>query len=299
MLVECVKYDTHNNLFALATENFQFAETSLILIGGMYDGPFSLHYSEMLHLACQQKAKSTSLIQPLFRSSYRQFGISTLDDDANDLYQLLSTTCISTKRIILVGHSSGCNGILHFLGRFLPTLPFSKEVNELQNKILGIVLQGPVSDSQYITSVLGKERVDDLLAMANELIFSGQAESIMPMGSVPMEPIVPITAKRLHSLIIGDDEMFSIGQDGSILFTLSKTYPVLIFLSEKDEYVPLSYAEMSGSLSIISFFSQISSLHPKNEVIFVPNANHGLSNMSKDEIISQFLNPIFEWIDSL
>lgn len=258
----------------------------------MYDGPFSLGYSEALHFAAQEMG-STCLIQPILRSSYRQFGISTLDSDAEDLYQLVSK--LSSKRVILIGHSSGCNGILHFVHRFLPTL-CSEEADMIRGKICGIVLQGAVSDRQYIVSVLGETKATQFLETSKALISSGQAHSIMPAEAVPMEPIVPITAKRFYSLLQGDDEMFSTDKNESIMFSVSETLPILVFISDKDEYVPHNQVNQS---SVVSFFSKILPHHASNKIVVLRNANHGLSTLTKEQVVEHFINPIVQWIGTL
>jgi hypothetical protein len=51
------------------------------------------------------------LVQPLLRSSYRQYGVATLAqdvDDVDDLVATLTATLGRAPRVLLIGHSTGC-----------------------------------------------------------------------------------------------------------------------------------------------------------------------------------------------
>ncbi len=65
----------------------------------------------------------------------------------------------------------------------------------------GFILQAPVSDREAFGGLVSKEQIDESLAVAAEMIRSGQEDAIMPRDKLPPEFAEPITAYRWNSLI--------------------------------------------------------------------------------------------------
>lgn len=135
-------YDPKSRLVAFESGSL-LSPGCLIFLGGLTDGLLSLPYIEKLSSKIESISKPYSLIQPLFRSSYLQYGWHTINDDVEDLGILIDYV-INTRHhltsIILMGHSTGCQDIIHYLrqGKKHPI-------------IHRVILQGPVSDRQYLS----------------------------------------------------------------------------------------------------------------------------------------------------
>lgn len=120
------------------------------------------------------------------RSSYKQFGFSSLDRDAEDLVHLLleleadwfprdfghgaasqgdeeeETPVCSFEDLLFVGHSTGCQDVIHFLKQ---DFHHKKRLCFAKTKNIVCILQGAVSDREAIKAtcdVQQQERVRQL-----------------------------------------------------------------------------------------------------------------------------------------
>ncbi|KAL5198266.1 hypothetical protein ABZP36_001778, partial [Zizania latifolia] len=196
----------------------------VIFIGGLTDG-FLL---ELLSLALE--VEKWSLVQPLLSSSYTGYGISSLEQDVLELDQLISYLINkeNSEGVILLGHSTGCQDIVHYMRT---NFACSKAVS-------GVILQAPVSDREYRATL--PETAEMIIDVAAKLISEGRVMDLIPREA---NPDAPITAYRYHSLCayMGDDDMFSsnLSEDQlrQRLGHMSTTQCQVIF-SMGDEYVP-------------------------------------------------------------
>ncbi|CAF2766877.1 unnamed protein product [Rotaria sp. Silwood2] len=145
-------YDSKYKLVAFESGSLS-SSRCLILIGGLTDGLLSLPYVEKLSSKLESLSKPYSLIQPLFRSSNLQYGWHTINDDIEDLKCLINYLINNRnhlKSIILMGHSTGCQDIIHYLRQ-----------DKNHSKIIQVILQGPVSDREYLSKISStKDQLD-------------------------------------------------------------------------------------------------------------------------------------------
>jgi pimeloyl-ACP methyl ester carboxylesterase len=143
-------------------------------------------------LAEELDVEGWSLVQLVMSSSYLQFGISSLDTDAEELNMLIDslkqTGCAS--QVVIAGHSTGCQDAVHYARKH-------------PGRLDGVILQAPVSDRECMFMEAGTA---SKLALAEEMIAADRGEELMPRASF----YAPITARRFQSLAgrLGDDDLF-------------------------------------------------------------------------------------------
>jgi pimeloyl-ACP methyl ester carboxylesterase len=186
------KYGPKSAQVAFRTGDFNH---QVIFIGGLTDGLLATDYLEPLSIALE--VEKWSLVQPLLSSSYSGYGISSLEQDALELDQLISYLINkeNSEGVILLGHSTGCQDIVHYMRT---NFACSKAVS-------GVILQAPVSDREYRATL---PETAEMIDLAAKMISEGRGMDLMPREA---NPDAPITAYRYHSLCsyMGDDDMFS------------------------------------------------------------------------------------------
>lgn len=218
------KYGPKSAQVAFRTGDFNH---QVIFIGGLSDGLLATDYLEPLSLALV--VEKWSLVQPLLSSSYTGYGISSLEQDALELDQLIGYLINkeNSEGVILLGHSTGCQDIVHYMRT---NFACSKAVS-------GVILQAPVSDREYRATL---PETAEMIDLAAKMISEGRGMDLMPREA---NSDAPITAYRFHSLCayMGDDDMFSsdLSEDQlrQRLGHMSTTQCQVIF-SMGDEYVP-------------------------------------------------------------
>lgn len=118
----------------------------VILVGGLTDGFMTIPYTEAL--SGYLEIKKVALVHCLLRSSYLSYGTGCLDNDAEDLCRLLGYLHEEKgkEQVVFLGHSTGCQDIMRFLG---DTRFFAALSEELRTVVAGAVLQAPVSDREH------------------------------------------------------------------------------------------------------------------------------------------------------
>lgn len=232
-----------------------------ILIGGLSDGLLPVPYTEDLQNACQETG--WSLVQPILSSSYTGFGHGRLDRDADELEELLAylQTHRGLQRACLVGHSTGCQDIVHLL----------KRKTDLTSLICLAALQAPVSDRE------GHEHA--FLDQALDLVNNGKPEEMLPRAAF----WAPITAQRyvdLHERLGMDDYFSSDLTDDELQDRLGHiSVKMLVACSGKDEYA--SHLDTSRHLE------RMAAVIPKAVPLLLPNGNHNLSKGESREFIEK------------
>ncbi|KAL5701713.1 hypothetical protein ACHQM5_027023 [Ranunculus cassubicifolius] len=218
------KYGPKSVQVAFKTADFK---QQVIFIGGLTDGFLATEYLEPLSAALENE--KWSLVQLLLSSSYIGYGTSSLKQDAVELDQLISYLINKedSEGVVLVGHSTGCQVIVHYMGT---NAACSRAVR-------AVILQAPVSDREYKATLPETAAMIDL---ASSMIKEGRANDLMPREA---DPEAPMTAYRYHSLCayMGDDDLFSSDLSDDQLKTrlghMSST-PCQVIFSMADEYVP-------------------------------------------------------------
>lgn len=185
-------YSPSKRLVAFASPGV--VERVVVLVGGLTDGLLALPY--VSRLSAGLEACGWSLVQPMLRSSLSGYGVQTLDDDVEDVDELVHwlTSRHRVRQVVLMGHSTGCQDAVHYMLR-----------GAHKDKVAALVLQGPVSDREYMVS--SDPATEHWHRMAQEMVERGDGTALLPREAHP----VPITAHRFHSLTarMAQDDMFS------------------------------------------------------------------------------------------
>uniref|UniRef100_A0A7S3LJA4 Uncharacterized protein n=1 Tax=Aplanochytrium stocchinoi TaxID=215587 RepID=A0A7S3LJA4_9STRA len=256
----------------------------VVVLGGLTDGLLACKYVPVLSRAVQ--LKGYAVIQPLLSSSYNMFGTNTLLKDVEDLTKLFSylTTTESSGRkkavdqVVMVGHSTGCQICVYFCLR----LP--KEIKSRIN-VKMVVLQGPISDREALGLEMPEKEIKSLLIKAKSLMEEKRNKEIVHL----LYGIAPVNAERFLDLFSkgGRDDMFSSDLSdeelGNALGHMSKL-KTIVAVSGRDEYVPLNtYPKLADRLAAAAGTNA--------EVLFLKNADHGLSsNSATNEFVNFVVN---------
>ena len=263
----------------------------LILLGGLSDGLMPVPYTEKLQHCCHEN--QFSMVQPILSSSYTGFGHGSLDRDCAELQQLMdyleAHRCPQEEcEFCLVGHSTGCQDIVHFL-RVSPP--------EYRRKIKGFVLQAPVSDREHAAT---EENYDQNLALAREMRASGRADECMPRSVF----WAPITAKRFLDLQEkgGNDDYFSSDYNDDEMHErlghciMDRQNEInfqrhgLVAFSAADEYAP-DFVDTEALTRRLTraMNTNVDQKGPCARSICIPKANHNLSKPESgvDTIIAE------------
>ncbi|PIA24810.1 hypothetical protein AQUCO_23700001v1 [Aquilegia coerulea] len=245
------KYGSKSIQVAFKTGDFR---RQVIFIGGLTDGFLATEYLEPLSVALDNE--KWSLVQFLLSSSYIGYGTSSLKQDAAELDQLISYLINKedSEGVVLVGHSTGCQIIVHYMGT---NAACSRAVR-------GVVLQVVLS---YLSS------------HSSRMISEGRGTDLMPREA---DPGAPITAYRYHSLCayMGDDDMFSSDlSDDQLRMRLGhmSTTPCQVIFSMADEFVP----EYVDKKALVERLCRALGGAEKVEIEW---GNHSLSNRVKEVV---------------
>ncbi|KAL8515364.1 hypothetical protein ACS0TY_014174 [Phlomoides rotata] len=199
----------------------------VVFISGLNEGLLASEYLEPLAIALEKE--HWSLVQFLFSSSYGGYGVSTLKQDAAELDQLISYLINKddSHGVILLGHSTGCQDIVHYL----------RSNAACSRAVRAAILQAPVSDREYMATF---PETASMIELASMMIREGREAELMPRKA---NSDTPITAYRYHSLFAYNeaDDLFSSDFSEEELRQklghMSNT-PTLVMFSMDDECVP-------------------------------------------------------------
>eukprot|EP00752_Nemacystus_decipiens_P012651 g11205.t2 len=204
----------------------------VVFVPGLTDGLLALDYVPALAAAMDKLGYS--FVQPVLSSSYKGYGTSSLRQDVEELDELLD--CLSSAppsssstppvpaTFVLIGHSTGCQDAVFYMQHGRP---------DLRAKVLGVVLQAPVSDREQLATL------PDTAALIEEATARRGGRDLMPATASD----APITPERFLSLATkdGDDDMFSAdlsAEERHARLSHMASVPTAAFLSGADEFVP-------------------------------------------------------------
>lgn len=218
------------------------AHNTLIFLGGLGDGLLTVPFVPPI---VSSLPETWSLVEPILGSNYRQFGISSLDDDVTELEVLVKyfRTQRPDGRVVLLGHSTGSQMIMHYL----LSKP-GKAGDRL--KIDGGIMQGCASDREALSVVATAKEINRATKVAQEYIKNDHGGHVLPKDVMSFFfDSTPVTANRWLSLSspgpdhAGQDDYFSSDFSDERLRTtfgrLGKTETRLCWIyGENDQYVP-------------------------------------------------------------
>jgi hypothetical protein len=180
---------------------------------------------------------SWTLAQAILSSSYTGWGISSLQKDVEELSECVTYfRSIKPGKIILMGHSTGCQDVLEYL---------TGPGHENRKPIDGGIIQAAVSDRESFFTTMDPDIIRSACAKAQSMVDDGDEDEILPSADIENLFPCPISAKRFLSLASpnhdGDDDYFSSDlTDDQLMKTfgsLPSSSPICILLSGSDEYV--------------------------------------------------------------
>ncbi|KAL0483960.1 hypothetical protein AKO1_014481, partial [Acrasis kona] len=217
-------------LFISPSKKETNVKKAVLCIAGMTDGLLSLPYTQKLIDGLPEY----HIVQMLLSSSYNQWGLQSLDSDADQicLAVLVLVEEFKFEQVVIFGHSTGCQDVIHTL--------LHRKDHACFPHIRSAVMQAPVSDREAFI-MFDKKGVEESISVARSV---EDKEDLLPrnlMSKLGWNN-VPMTARRWLSVadLNGQDDYFS--SDLSNDFVKSTfgqvTIPLLALIGEKDEYMP-------------------------------------------------------------
>ncbi|KAI0460443.1 hypothetical protein F5B21DRAFT_451774 [Xylaria acuta] len=214
----------------------QNAKNSLVFIGGLGDGPHTVPYPRAIAKRLEEDPSlSYSVFEFRLKSSFSAFGFARLVDDVADISALVKyLRSIGKERVVLMGHSTGCQDCLEFAAPAHNAPPVD-----------GYVLQGPVCDRDAMALGVGYVQLEESIMAAKQLIDAGRGHERVSVTQLPdfMQDI-PISAWRWYALVAtdGEDNYFSpeLTDEVAASHWTRVDKPLLILHSGDDEHVPKS-----------------------------------------------------------
>lgn len=153
----------------------QNSRGSVVFVAGLMDGYNALPYLPLLGKYLEEQL-GFSLIQVMLTSSHMGYGISSLQEDVREL-DILFTFLREERaktRLFFIGHSTGCQDAISFASH-----------GRNRAVIQGIVLQGPVSDREFMMSSLD-DMYGKYVRLAQRMINDGKVPMTRPINHAGM-----------------------------------------------------------------------------------------------------------------
>ncbi|KAG0013756.1 hypothetical protein BGZ80_010876 [Entomortierella chlamydospora] len=263
---------TRLTMFESGPEN---STASVVFIGGLLDGYHALPYLPLLDKTLAEQV-GMSLIQVMLSSSHMGYGISSLQEDVKELDVLFDFLLEkrAKTRLFIVGHSTGCQDAISYAC-------YGKHKEAIQ----GIVLQGPVSDREFMASSM--DMYGKYLRLAQRMINDGKGQELMVR-----EVDVAFSGVVRSTNLGGDDDMFSSDipfEKMQELFGQVKS-PLIMVHSAKDEYIP-------EHINKDKLISQLAAACPTCVgAIVLSDADHAISDQASQatfcDAVVQFLTQV-------
>ncbi|CAK9437062.1 uncharacterized protein LODBEIA_P15090 [Lodderomyces beijingensis] len=281
------------------------AANILLFIGGLGNGLLNVPYLPALAEAASTRFHANgggkwSLVQVLLGSAYSGWGTASLERDSSQLAKAIeyfrSYAGGRRKKIVVMGHSTGCQNSLHYLSTVVARLESSSKA-----QIEGAILQAPVSDQEALrASYTGGGDFEQLTQeVYDEYIATGRDRELLPEKYRKIAFNVPITAYRFYSLAAkrGDDDFFSsyLTQE-DLKETFGKvSKPLLLLYSGSDQFVPAhvdkqQVFENFEKATPASYWSKYSRI--------IPGGTHDLGEGSEKDVILLLTEAVANFINA-
>ncbi|SPO26042.1 uncharacterized protein UTRI_02316 [Ustilago trichophora] len=171
---------------------------SLVFAPGLTDTIGTIPY--LPRLADSIRNHGFSLVQPQLTCNLGGYGQCTLEGDAQEIAScvshLRSLPAKQKGKVVLMGHSTGCQDLIAYLLS-------STRAADPSTRIDGAILQAPVSDREFFElerkladSDAVREEMDRELQEATQLVRTGQGAALLPRKdaasiSMPTDPSDP------------------------------------------------------------------------------------------------------------
>ncbi|KAI5949152.1 hypothetical protein KGF57_004750 [Candida theae] len=276
----------------------------ILFIGGLGNGLLNVPYLPALAKAStnfkSKDGEKWNVVQVLLSSSYSGFGTSSLDRDSKQIRKAIeyfrSEAGGSRRKIVLMGHSTGCQNSLHY------SININNRADTPESsKVQGAILQASVSDSEAFSNDLKKEELGAYLKeVYDDYISQGRESHILPEKFRRLVFNTPITAYRFYSLVSkrGDDDFFSsyLAQDDFEKTFGKITVPLLVLYSGKDQFVPDSV----NKVDLVSRFKDSTpAIYWNDNSKIIEGATHDLGDGSDDGVVDVLLESVTKFIEDL
>lgn len=296
---------------------------SLLFIGGLGDGLATTSYTVDLVRALAQTEWSFFTLN--LTSSHQSWGLGHLDRDTDEIAACARYIKDYKKdkfgeegKLVLMGHSTGSQCVLHYLSRPNPHSSrhaFDPELEHVERLAVdGVIMQAPVSDREAILWVLqhgfkGRSAAevqavwDKLGLLAKEAVSDGDGavDTMLPlwMTSYIYPTDTPISARRFLSLFSpdspqspGEDDMFSsdLGDEqfaktfGMVRERGLLRHKLMVLISGADQAVPdwVDKEKLLARWKAATDSEGERQIWDRNSGL-IPGASHALSNDDQAE----------------
>ncbi|KAL6880034.1 DUF1749 domain-containing protein [Trichoderma longibrachiatum] len=296
---------------------------SILFVGGLGDGLATTSYTSDLVRALQPTEWSFFTLN--LTSSYQAWGLGHLDRDTDEIAQCIryiksyKNSKYGYSKLILMGHSTGSQCVLHYLSRpnphvFVP--PFDPELEHVERLALdGAIMQAPVSDREAIQWVLHhgfggksgaelKSVYETLQTMAKDAALKNpSSDSMLPMwmtSQIGYPSNTPLSCRRFLSLTSpespaspSDDDVFSSDLTDEQLkktFGMVKQrgllkHKLMVLISGADQSVPdwVDKEKLLSRWKNATNQGQLVGQWDEEHSGLIPDASHALSNDDQAE----------------
>ncbi|KIW13480.1 hypothetical protein PV08_08668 [Exophiala spinifera] len=184
----------------------------LLFIGGLYDSFRSPGYVDDLAALFPRNAPNQKwrVMHVQLSSAGRAFGVFDLNRDVEEISHAIryireNVTQSSSTPVVIMGHSTGCQDVMHYL-----TSATSSSPSQPRSVISGAIMQAPVSDREAILDETNKkpdvrESYEKALATCASTPVSKHTTTILPTDiTKDIVGSAPISISRFLSLASPD-----------------------------------------------------------------------------------------------
>lgn len=269
----------------------------LLFVGGLGDGLLTVPYVQELVNPLDEIG--WSIVQVQTQSSYIGWGTGSLKRDDEDLHKAvdyflhIGGADFSTRKIVLMGHSTGSQNVLYYLTQSI-----------LPNYLIAGIAQAPVSDREAAYQFNGKEKTKELVDWVKaEYLDKGLGNDVLPRSKVEnFFGEVPTSANRCIDLtdVRGNDDFFSSDLDAD---DFAKTFgnlkeisgstahsQLILLMSERDEFVSPS----TDKAQLLNRFRESIRPTTSNSSLsgIIPGATHNVGPKSSPEALKWLINQL-------
>ncbi len=219
---------------------------------------FNNRGSEIISRFSQIKGKSSDDYKSkIFGSAHEKF-IDSFDDISGAVQWAKK---LKPKKIILVGHSTGCQKSIYYLSK------------NYDKKVKGVVLLSPISDLAGILNMVDKKEFNKAYNYTKRKLKEKRGNHLLPLSIWPSY----IDAQRFLSLYSKNspEEVFSYSQKNKQARILRKVkVPIYVLLGSEDKYL-----DRNAEQIVDWFLKHIKTNKFKAEIIF--QAGHSFRDFEK------------------